>query len=56
MTPIDFKAALAQDIAEIDLALTILNCLRDTNLRRLVLIQESEKRSSSESGNSSEEA
>jgi hypothetical protein len=45
MAPIDFKAAIAQDIAEIDLALSILNSLRDINLARLALLQEAEKRS-----------
>jgi hypothetical protein len=45
MAPIDFKAAITQDIAEIDLALSILNSLRDVNLARLALLQEAEKRS-----------
>lgn len=45
MIPIDFKASITQDIAEIDLALSVLNSLRDVNLARLALIQESEKRS-----------
>lgn len=42
--PIDFKAAIAEDIKEIDLALSVLNSLRDTNLVRLALIHEEEKR------------
>ena len=43
--PIDFKAAIAEDIREIDLALSVLNGLRDVNKARLVIIEESEKRS-----------
>ncbi len=46
MVPVDFKAAINQDIKEIDLALSVLNSLRDVNLARLALIQEAEKRSS----------
>ena len=45
MAPIDFKASITQDIAEIDLALSVLNSLRDVNLARLALLQEAEKRS-----------
>ena len=45
MVPIDFKAAITQDIAEIDLALSVLNSLRDTNLARLALLHEAEMRS-----------
>ena len=56
MVPIDFKAAITQDIAEIDLALSILNALRDVNLARLALVHEAEKRSASESGTPSKEA
>lgn len=44
MVPIDFKAAITEDLAEIDLALSILNCLRNVNLARLALLQEAEKR------------
>jgi len=44
MATIDFKAAILEDIAEIDLALSVLNSLRDTNLARLALLQEAEKR------------
>lgn len=42
---VDFKAAINKDIAELDLALIILNSLRDTNLERLKLLDEAEKRS-----------
>ena len=45
MAPIDFKASIAQDIAELDLALSVLNSLRDVNLARLALLQEADKRS-----------
>jgi hypothetical protein len=44
MTLIDFKAAITQDIAEIDLALSILNGLRNVNLARLEVLHEAEKR------------
>ena len=44
MVPIDFKAAITQDIAEIDLALSVLNGLRNVNMARLALLQEAEKR------------
>lgn len=44
VAPIDFKIAITQDIAELDLALAALNSLRDTNLARLVLLQEAENR------------
>ena len=46
MVPIDLKAAINHDIAEIDLALSVLNGLRKVNLARLALIQEAEKRGS----------
>ena len=36
--PIDFKAAIIEDIKEIDLALSVLNSLRDTNLARLAIL------------------
>jgi hypothetical protein len=45
MPIIDFKAAIAEDIREIDLAISVLNGLRDINKARLVIIEESEKRS-----------
>lgn len=43
--PIDLKAAIAEDIREIDLALSVLNGLRDVNMARLSIIEEAEKRS-----------
>ena len=46
MIPIDFKVAINQDIKEIDLALSVLNGLRDVNLARLALLHEAEKRGS----------
>jgi hypothetical protein len=45
MVPIDFKAAITQDIAEIDLALSVLNGLRNVNMARLAVLHEAEKRS-----------
>ena len=42
---IDYKAAIAEDIAEIDLALSVLNGLREVNAARLAIIEEAEKRS-----------
>jgi hypothetical protein len=50
MVPIDFKTAITQDIAEIDLALSVLNGLRDVNLARLALVLEAEKRDLGENG------
>jgi hypothetical protein len=44
MSPNDFKAAIIEDIAEIDLVLSVLNSLRDTNLARFALLHEAEKR------------
>jgi hypothetical protein len=55
MVPIDFKAAINQDIAEIDLALSVLNGLRNVNLARLALLHEAEKRAR-ESDTPSQEA
>jgi len=46
MVPIDLKAAINHDIAEIDLALSVLNGLRKVNLARLALLHEAEKRGS----------
>jgi hypothetical protein len=40
MTPIDFKAAITQDITELDLVLSVLNGLRNVNLARLALLKE----------------
>ena len=45
MILIDFKEAITQDIKEIDLALSVLNSLRDVNMARLALLHEAEKRS-----------
>ena len=42
--PIDFKAAIAEDILEIELALSVLNGLQDVNKARLAIIEEAEKR------------
>jgi len=55
MVPINFKAAITQDLAEIDLALSVLNGLRDTNLARLALLDEAEKRSVEDSVTRSKE-
>jgi len=35
MTPVDFKAAIMEDIKEIDLALSVLNGIRNVNAARL---------------------
>ena len=56
MVPIDIRTALNQDIAEIDLALSVLNGLRNVNLARLALIQEAEKRNAVEVGTQRKEA
>ena len=53
---IDFKVAITKDLAEIDLALNVLNSLRDANLARLALIHESEKRCASEAATPNKEA
>jgi hypothetical protein len=42
--PVDFKAAIAEDIKEIDLALSVLKGLRDANTARLALLKEAEAR------------
>ena len=44
MTAIDFKAAIVEDIKEIDLSLSILNGLRKVNMARLEVLEEAEKR------------
>jgi hypothetical protein len=44
-SPSDLKRSISDDIKEIDLVLSALNCLRDTNLARLALIYETEERS-----------
>jgi hypothetical protein len=41
---LDFKKAITEDIKEIDLALSVLNSLRDVNKARLEIIEEAEKR------------
>lgn len=56
MVPIDFKVAINEDLAEIDLALSVLNCLREVNLARLALLKEAEKRSAENSVTQSKEA
>jgi hypothetical protein len=56
MATIDFKAAITKDIAEIDLVLSVLNSLRDTNLARLALLKEAETRGAEDSGTQSKEA
>ncbi len=42
--PFDVKAAITEDIKEINLALSVLNGLRNVNLARLEVLQEAEKR------------
>ena len=44
MAPVDFKAAITEDLAEIELVLSILNGLRNVNLARLALLKETEAR------------
>jgi len=44
MMPVDFKAAITEDIKEIELALSVLNGLRDVNAARLALLEEAETR------------
>lgn len=56
MVLIDFKATITQDIAEIDLALSVLNGIRNANLARLELLQEAEKRSIENSVSQNKEA
>jgi hypothetical protein len=56
LASVDFKAAIIQDIAEIDLALSALNSLRDTNLARLALLKEAEARTAGDSVTQSKEA
>lgn len=56
MVPIDFKAAINQDIAEIDLALSILNGLRNVNLSQLALLREAEARRAEDLGTQNKEA
>lgn len=42
--PVDFKVAITEDIKEIELALSILNGLRDVNTARLALLEGAEAR------------
>jgi hypothetical protein len=49
MVLIDFKKAITEDIAEIELALSVLNNLRDVNLARLAVLKEVEKRNAEDS-------
>jgi hypothetical protein len=56
MVPIDFRTSLTQDIAEIDLALSVLNGLRNVNIARLELFQEAELRRANESATPNKEA
>jgi hypothetical protein len=44
MMPVDFKAAITEDVAEIELVLSVLNGLRDVKLARLALLKEAEAR------------
>jgi len=44
MMPVDFKVAITEDIKEIELALSVLNGLRDVNAARLALLEEAETR------------
>ena len=55
MVPVDFKKAISEDLAEIDLALAVLNSLRVTNLARLALLLEADRRVASEPGISNKE-
>lgn len=56
MVTVDFKKAITEDVAEIDLALSVLNSLRDVNLARLALIHEAEKRSAEDTVTQSKKA
>jgi hypothetical protein len=53
---IDFKKAISEDIAEIDLVLSVLNGLRNVKLARLELLHEAEKRSAGDLGTHTKEA
>jgi hypothetical protein len=44
MDSYNVKVAIAEDVKNLDLALIILNGLRDTNMARLTLLTEAEKR------------
>jgi hypothetical protein len=56
MPIIDFNAAITEDIAEIELALAILNGLKNVNMARLALLKEAEARSAEDSVTKSKEA
>ena len=56
MAHIDFAAAITQDLGEIDLAISVLNGLREVNLARLEVLREAEKRSARKSGIPNKEA
>ena len=43
-TTFDIKSAITEDVKELDLALSVLNSLRDTNLARLALLREANNR------------
>jgi hypothetical protein len=42
MDSYNIKAAIAEDVKELDLALIILNCLRDVNMARLASLSRDE--------------
>jgi hypothetical protein len=44
MAPIDLKSAIEEDVKELDLALAVINGLRDVSMARLEVLQEAEKR------------
>ena len=44
MMPVDFKAAITEDVAEIELVLSVLNGLKNVKLARLALLKEAESR------------
>lgn len=56
MVPIDFKQAFTEDLAEIDLVLSVLNGLRNVNMARLALLKEAEARSAEDLGTPNKEA
>jgi hypothetical protein len=56
MALIDHRTAIIEDIAEIELALVILNGLKNVNMARLALLKEAEARGEWKSSTSNEEA
>ena len=54
MIPVDFKAAITEDVAEIELVLSVLDGLRNVNLARLALLKEAEARNAGDKEISSE--